>query len=128
MALDISQIKSLIDTHLPSIHRAHDVAAIAGSNAETLRKEFRRHEGHTLSEYIKRTRCDRIKDELAFTDKACHVILFDCGFKREDSGARFFRNATGMTMMAFRARAKAGGGPPPPRATTAGRETMRNWR
>lgn len=108
MSIDTCRIKQLIHQHLGSVRTLDDVARLSGHHPETLRKTFARLEGEAVCSYICKARLERVKDDLANTDKLCKQILYECGFRREDSGARWFFQATGMTMKAYRDRSAIG--------------------
>jgi AraC-like DNA-binding protein len=101
MALDITLIKSFVETNLGHVHKTQHVADQLNCPLDKLKKSFYRSEKLTLSRFIRESRIARMKEQLAQSDSLCKVICIDLGI-REDVGARLFRNATGMTMEEFR--------------------------
>jgi AraC-like DNA-binding protein len=101
MAMNITLIKSYVETNLGRVHKTQHVADQLNCPLDKLKKSFYRSENLTLSRFIRESRIARMKDQLAYSDSACKVICIDLGI-REDVGARLFKNATGMTMEEFR--------------------------
>lgn len=70
---------------------------------ETLRRTFYRAMLINLSDFISKTRVERMKQQLLESDESCKVICMDAG-SRDDAGGRLFKKLTGMTMEEFRKR------------------------
>lgn len=107
MPVTISRVKKYIALNLKRVHTIADVASHFGISAETLRKTFRREGGGPLHAYIVGEKLRYIKRKLVRTDLLCFEIIFEAGFRREDSAARLFRDETGMTMQQFRIRSRS---------------------
>jgi AraC-like DNA-binding protein len=101
MATDIAFIKSFVTSNLGRVRKTQHVAEQLNCPLDQLKRSFYRSEKRTLSRFIRETRIERMKDELAKSDSPCKVICIDLGM-REDVGARLFKNATGLTMEEFR--------------------------
>jgi AraC-like DNA-binding protein len=101
MAMDITLVKSFVETNLGRVHKTQHVADQLNCPLDKLKKTFYRSEKLTLSRFIRESRIARIKEQLAQSDCPCKVICIDLGI-REDVGARLFKNSTGMTMEEFR--------------------------
>jgi AraC-like DNA-binding protein len=101
MAMDITLVKSFVETNLGNVHKTQHVADQLSCPLDKLKKSFYRSEKLTLSRFIRESRIERMKAQLAQSDCLCKVICIDLGI-REDVGARLFKNATGMTMEEFR--------------------------
>jgi AraC-like DNA-binding protein len=101
MAMDITLIKSFVETNLGRVHKTQHVADQLNCPLDKLKKSFYRSEKLTLSRFIRESRIARMKELLAHSDSPCKVICIDLGI-REDVGARLFKNASGMTMEEFR--------------------------
>lgn len=101
MAMDITLVKSFVESNLGRVHKTQHVAEQLNCPLDKLKKTFYRSEKLTLSRFIRETRIERIKEQLAKTDEPCKVICIELGI-REDVGARLFKNATGLTMEEFR--------------------------
>ena len=102
MDRDTEHAKRHIKHNITLVHAIEDVAVALDVSSEVLRKEFRRREGISLSKFIKQTKVEHAKKLLEETENCCKSICFDAGFSREDSGARTFKQATGMTMLEYR--------------------------
>ena len=100
--INISHVKKYIRHNFKRIHSLEEIAGAIHISAETLRRTFRRKEGISLSTHLAETKINFIKQQLARTNKRCFEILYEAGFLREDSGARRFRQITGMTMEQYR--------------------------
>ena len=101
MAMDITLVKSFVESNLGRVHKTQHVADQLNCPLDKLKKSFYRSESLTLSRFIRESRIARMKERLAQSDSPCKVICIDLGI-REDVGARLFKNATGMTMEEFR--------------------------
>ena len=101
MAMDITLVKSFVETNLGHVHKTQHVADRLNCPLDKLKKTFYRSEKLTLSRFIRESRIARMKERLAQSDSPCKVICIDLGI-REDVGASLFKNATGMTMEHFR--------------------------
>lgn len=99
--INISFVKSFVDTNLPSIHEPRQVADQLNFALNRLKRTFYESERMTLSQFIRESRLSRMKQQLVQSDLACKVICLGLGV-REDAGARMFKNATGLTMEGFR--------------------------
>ena len=101
MAMDITLVKSFVETNLGRVHKTQHVAEQLNCPLDKLKKTFYRSEKLTLSRFIRESRIARMKEQLAQSDSPCKVICIDLGI-REDVGSRLFKNSTGMTMEEFR--------------------------
>ena len=104
MTLDTAQIKHYVQANLARIQSREDVAAAFGVSLERLRKAFHEAEGMTLTECIDEARIEEAKRLLRKTDYRSKEVCFAVGFARPDCGERTFKEATGLTMQAYRKR------------------------
>lgn len=109
MAIDIYKVISFMSQRLKSIRRVKDVAGGMDVSSDTLRKEFVRRTHRSFSDYLAELRINEMKRRLVETDQRCFEICFEAGFKREDTGSRFFKRATGLTMEQFREKSRSVG-------------------
>jgi AraC-like DNA-binding protein len=100
-SINISIVKSFVDTNLPRIHDPRQVAEQLNCALNRLKRTFYESERMTLSQFIRESRLSKMKEQLVQSDLACKVICLALGV-REDAGARMFKNATGVTMEGFR--------------------------
>ena len=100
--MNTSEITDYIKHNLSQIETAEDVAEALDIRYETLRKTFRNTEGLTLWQYVTTQRVQRAKELLQETDLLCYQVCFTVGFPNDITGARVFKNITGMTMVEYR--------------------------
>jgi len=100
--VDIHEVKEYINQNLRTVHRLDDVASHFKVSPETLRKQFRRKERISFSNYVTKTRVEEMKQRLANSNEYCFEICFDVGFGREDSAAKTFKRLTGVSMEQYR--------------------------
>lgn len=110
MPINIEEVKRCINDNLKDIKLIDDVADRLSISVETLRKEFLQKEKKSLHDYIEETRVERAKHMLVTTDSRCFEICFEVGYRREDTGAKAFKQLTGLRMEDFRARYRNGKG------------------
>lgn len=99
---DMDRIKRLVHKCCRDVHSIADVAALANMRPETLRKEFSRRVGISLSRFITYAKVERAKKMLKQGDDSCMKICFAAGFSREEVGYRAFKRVTGVTMQQYR--------------------------
>ena len=104
MTVDTTPIKQYIETHLTQIKGREDVAKFFGLPLEGLRKAFSEAEGQALADFITEARVEEAKRLLRKTNLTSKEICYAVGFARVDSGERAFKEATGLTMQAYRKR------------------------
>ena len=104
MTVDTTQIKQYIEANLARIQSREDVASTFGISVERLRKAFHQAEGVTPTEFIAEARVEAAKRLLRKTDVQSKEVCYAVGFARVDSGERAFKEATGLTMQAYRER------------------------
>jgi AraC-like DNA-binding protein len=102
MPIDITIVKKYIHQNICKLHSVSDVATHLNVSPETLRKTFLRETKDTLSQFIMRKRLEFMKKKLRETDHLCFEIIYKAGFRREDSAAKIFHKAVGMTMQQYR--------------------------
>ena len=102
MTVDTTQIKQHIKAHIGQIRGREDVATFFDLPLDPLRRAFEEAEGQTLAEFITEARIEAVKWLLRKTNLSSKEICYAVGFARPDSGERAFKEATGMTMQAYR--------------------------
>ncbi len=102
MPFNSEEVKLFIRENIKTIRGERDVARHVGKSVETVRKDFSRN-GESLSRCILETRIEKMKHLLATRELPCKEICFEAGFRREDSGAKRFREDVKMSMTAYRA-------------------------
>lgn len=102
MRMPMERIKEFIELNLHEIRTVEEIGKKLKLSNETLRKEFRRTEGITISDYLRMRRISRMKLLLLETNLCCFEVCFEVGFAREDTGSKVFKRVTGVTMKKFR--------------------------
>jgi len=102
MPFNAEEVKLFIRENIKAVHGEKDVARHFGKSVETLRKHFSRNGVVNLSDFISDIRLETMKRLLVETDLPCKEICFEAGFRREDTGPKFFKRMTGMTMTGYR--------------------------
>jgi AraC-like DNA-binding protein len=101
-------IGAWVRENIDRINCINDVANAFAMSPETLRRTFSRQEHEALGHFIKTEKISKMKELLRNTEKKCfEIALCDLGFRREDVAARFFKRATGVTMLEYRAKSQA---------------------
>ncbi|HUR21403.1 MAG TPA: AraC family transcriptional regulator [Vicinamibacterales bacterium] len=80
----------------------HDVAEAAGVHPVHLAHEFRRKQGLTVGDYIRKLRVEWACQELVRSDKTIVEIAVKAGFSDHSHMTRVFRRETGLTPSEFR--------------------------
>lgn len=88
--------------HFKESPTLHDVAEAAGVHPVHLAHEFRRTQGMTVGEYLRKLRVDWACHELVRSDQAIVDIAVAAGFSDHSHMTRVFRRQTGLTPSDFR--------------------------
>jgi AraC family transcriptional regulator len=81
-----------------------DIAASAGVSADHLGRVFRKHVGCSIGSYVRRVRIEYACEQLISADISLAEIASAAGFTDQSHFTRVFRELTGLTPAAFRAR------------------------
>jgi AraC-like DNA-binding protein len=101
MPIDINEVKTIVTNNLSQMRSVKEIANKMSVSIETLRKDFRRKELEPISHFLTRERLKEMKRLLLKTDLCCYEVCYHLGL-RDDSGQKFFRRETGMSMEEFR--------------------------
>jgi AraC-like DNA-binding protein len=101
MPIDINEVKAIVVNNLSQVRSVKEIANKMSVSIETLRKDFRRKELEPISNFLTRERLKEMKRLLLKTDLCCCEVCYHLGL-RDDSGQKFFRRETGMSMEEFR--------------------------
>jgi AraC family transcriptional regulator len=80
-----------------------DVAAAAGVSADHLARSFRRFQGCTVGEYVRRLRVEFACRRLAAAEVPLVQVALEAGFADQSHFTKTFKRHTGMTPASFRA-------------------------
>ena len=83
-----------------------ELAAAAGVHPVHLSREFRRFNGCTIGEYIRRLRVERACRQLSSSNESLAAIAASAGFSDQSHFSRTFKRLVGMTPAQYRANSK----------------------
>jgi len=95
-------IEELLKTQYMEPLSLKQLAKLAGTNTEYLRKAFKARTGQAIIEYLTTVRLEKTKDYLLDTTLNLDSIAVETGFCDGDRLGKVFKQHTGMTPMAFR--------------------------
>jgi AraC family transcriptional regulator len=79
-----------------------EIAAAISRHPVHLARQFRRHYGCTIGDYIRRLRLENARRLLTATDETLVMIALACGFSGQAHFSTFFKRATGLTPAQYR--------------------------
>jgi AraC family transcriptional regulator len=94
--------KEVLHAHFTEPLRLEPIAEAAGVHPVHLAREFRRHFGCTMGDYVRHLRINYASAELTKSDKPLAVIAADAGFADQSHFSRFFKRFTHMTPTEYR--------------------------
>jgi len=91
-----------LHAHYAEAPTVGDIAEAVGVHPAHLSRMFRRHEGVTVGDYLRRLRIEAARDMLAGSDRPLGEIALQTGFSDQSHFSRLFRAATGHTPASYR--------------------------
>lgn len=79
-----------------------EIARVTGMHRVHVSREFRRHFGVTIGEFLRNLRVEHARELLATTTQTLTDIALDCGFADQSHFSAIFRRLTGSTPAVFR--------------------------
>jgi AraC family transcriptional regulator len=79
-----------------------EIAAATNRHPVHVAREFRRHHGCTIGDYIRRLRIDSACHRLVGTDDPLVMIALACGFAGQAHFSSAFKRAKGMSPLQYR--------------------------
>jgi len=79
-----------------------EVARVSGMHRVHVSREFRKHFGTTIGEFLRALRVQHARQLLATTSQTLTDIALDCGFADQSHFSATFRKLTGLTPAVFR--------------------------
>ncbi len=95
-------VRSWLDAHLAQPVDLDGLAARFGLSRSLLTREFRRHAGASVVEYVNTRRLEKAGGELAESDRGIAEVALRCGFASLPNFYRRFRALYGVTPAEFR--------------------------
>ncbi|HKQ78126.1 MAG TPA: AraC family transcriptional regulator [Blastocatellia bacterium] len=80
----------------------NEIAAAINRHPVHLVRQFRRHHGCTIGDYIRRLRLESACHRLTTTDEPLVIIALACGFSGQAHFSTFFKRATGLSPARYR--------------------------
>ena len=82
---------------LPDRITLDDLAAMAGVHSSHLLRTFRRYNGSTIANYVRKRRIERARAEIGAAKRPLSSIAVDAGFADQSHFTRVFRQTYGET-------------------------------
>jgi AraC family transcriptional activator of mar-sox-rob regulon len=98
----IQKVYEWIDTHLEHAGTLDEIASRFGLSRSLLTREFRRHTGTSVIDYVNTRRLQKVGIILASTEKSITEAAFESGFSSLANFYRKFKVLYGVTPIEFR--------------------------
>lgn len=98
----LEQAEELIRARFAGPLALSEIAAAVHRHPVHLARQFRRHHGCTIGDFVRRLRLDLACRRLAATDEPLARIALDCGFAGQSPFSTSFRRAFGMAPRQYR--------------------------
>ena len=102
MSLAVDKAKKFIKGNYKTDISLSDISKALGYSPNYLGHNFKVNTGHSISEYIQRTRIGIAKELLKNTVMKTYEIAFDVGFKDHNYFCTVFKKITGLTPKEFK--------------------------
>ena len=94
--------KEMLHAHFAEQLRLESIASAVAVHPVHLAREFRRHFGCTIGDYVRHLRIDYASTQLSNSNKPLAEIAADAGFADQSHFSRFFKRLTHMTPTDYR--------------------------
>ncbi|MCI0416890.1 AraC family transcriptional regulator [bacterium] len=98
----MNSVLAILKLHFSSPPSLSEIAEEIGVHPVHLAKTFRRFEGHTPGEFIRKLRVDFARQKLSGTSEPLSQIALDAGFADQTHFTKVFKRLTGLTPRRFR--------------------------
>jgi AraC-like DNA-binding protein len=98
----LGRVRELLHDRFSENLSLAEVAAAAGVSADHLARSFRRHNGCTVGEYVRRRRVEFACRRLAATELPLVEVALDAGFTDQSHFTKTFKRLMGVTPAVFR--------------------------
>jgi AraC family transcriptional regulator len=99
----LGRVKEALDDEPEAAVTVHELARMAGVHPVSVSRSFRRHYGHTITEYRRRARLRRAAASIARSRVSLSRTAHEAGYADHAHLCREFRRAIGLTPSEFRA-------------------------
>ncbi len=99
----LERVRSIIEQRFAEPYKLSEIAAEAGVHPVHLAREFRKHYGTSVGEYLRRVRIEYACRELMGSNVAVTNIAFAAGFADQSHFSRTFKRLCGTTPGRYRA-------------------------
>jgi AraC family transcriptional regulator len=93
----LRRVEEAIEASISSPPAVEELAAIAGVHPTHLLRTFRRYQGTTIANFVRRRRIERARTEVAQRKRPLSSIALDAGFADQSHFTRVFKQAFGET-------------------------------
>jgi AraC family transcriptional regulator len=93
----LRRVEEAIEASISSPPTVEELAAIAGVHPTHLLRTFRRYQGTTIANFVRRRRIERARTEVAQRKRPLSSIALDAGFADQSHFTRVFKQAFGET-------------------------------
>jgi AraC family transcriptional regulator len=99
----LERVRNILEQRFAEPFKLSEIAAEAGVHPVHLAREFRKHYGTSVGEYLRRVRIEYACRELMGSNVAVTSIAFAAGFADQSHFSRTFKRLCGMTPGRYRA-------------------------
>ena len=99
----LQRVKNILEQHFAEPYKLAEIAAVAGVHPVHLAREFRKHYGSSIGEYLRKVRIEYACRELMCSNAAVANIACAAGFVDQSHFSRTFKRLCGMTPGRYRA-------------------------
>jgi len=99
----LRRAREALHAHFQSPLRLSTVAGWVGIHPVHLAREFRKHHGSTVGQYVRRLRVESASRKLVESDSPLAAIAVEVGFANQAHFSRIFKAVTGISPARYRA-------------------------
>lgn len=99
----LERVRNILEQRFAEPYKLSEIAAEAGVHPVHLAREFRKHYGYSVGEYLRRVRIEYACRELMGSNAAVTNIAFAAGFADQSHFSRTFKRLCGTTPGRYRA-------------------------
>jgi AraC family transcriptional regulator len=102
----LQRAQDMLHAHYPESLRLGDIASRVGIHPVHLAREFRKHLGCSVGQYVRKLRVEAACNKLVESDLPLAAIASETGFANQPHLSRIFKLVTGVTPARYRAASK----------------------